>query len=200
MLTALARDEFPALLADPGVVYLDSASTTQKPRRVIDAVTAELAAETANPGRGAYPWASRAARRLLEVRERVARFIGAQGPDEVVFVPGATAGLNAVALSWGMANLADGDEILVSPLDHSSTVYPWVNLRQALARAGTRITLVPYSVTATGEADIGDIASKVSPRTRPPRVPSHAPHPSTGQPPDRRPAAVPHLVHAALPG
>ncbi|MFI5062650.1 MAG: aminotransferase class V-fold PLP-dependent enzyme [Streptosporangiales bacterium] len=166
MLTALARDEFPALLADPGVVYLDSASTTQKPRRVIDAVTAELAAETANPGRGAYPWASRAARRLMEVRERVARFIGAQGPDEVVFVSGATAGLNAVALSWGMANLADGDEILFSPLDHSSTVYPWVNLRQVLAQSGTRITLVPYSVTVTGEADIGDILSKVSPRTR----------------------------------
>lgn len=81
-------------------------------------------------------------------------------------MPGATAGLNAVAMSWGMANLADGDEILFSPLDHSSNVYPWVNLRQALARSGTRITLVPYSVTASGAADIGDIASKLSPRTR----------------------------------
>ena len=165
-LAALARDEFPALLAEPGVVYLDSAATTQKPRRVIDAVTAELAAATANPGRGAYPWSSRAARRVAEVRERVAGFIGAQGPDEVVFVPGATAGLNAVAMSWGMANLADGDEVLFSPLDHSSTVYPWLNLRQILARSGTRITLVPYSVAATGEADTADILAKVSPRTR----------------------------------
>lgn len=163
---ALATDQFPALRADPGAVYLDSASTTQKPQRVIDAVTAELATATANPGRGAYPWSSRAARRLEDVRERAARFIGAQGPDEVVFVPGATAGLNAVAMSWGMANLTDGDEILFSPLDHSSNVFPWVNLRQILARSGTHITLVPYSVTATGEADIGDILSKVSPRTR----------------------------------
>ena len=81
-------------------------------------------------------------------------------------MPGATAGLNAVALSWGMANLADGDEILFSPLDHASAVYPWLNLRQMLARSGTRITLVPYSVTATGEADIGDIRAKLSPRTR----------------------------------
>jgi len=166
MLAALARDEFPALLAEPGIVYLDSAATTQKPRRVIEAVAAELATATANPGRGAYPWSSRASRRVAEVRERVAGFIGAEGPDEVVFVPGATAGLNAVALSWGMANLADGDEILFSPLDHSSTVYPWLNLRQALARSGTRITFVPYSVTVTGEADTADIASKVSPRTR----------------------------------
>jgi cysteine desulfurase/selenocysteine lyase len=166
MLVALARDQFPALLAEPGIVYLDSAATTQKPQCVIDAVAAELTTATANPGRGVYPWSSRAARRVAEVRGRVARFIGAQGPDEVVFVPGATAGLNAVALSWGMANLADGDEILFSPLDHSSTVYPWLNLRQLLARSGTRITLVPYLVTATGEADTADIASKVSPRTR----------------------------------
>lgn len=166
MLSALGRDHFPALLAEPSVVYLDSAATTQKPQCVIDAVAAELAGPAANPGRGAYPWSSRAAQRVEEVRERVARFVGAQDPDEVVFVPGATAGLHAVALSWGMANLADGDEILFSPLGHSSTVYPWLNLRQILARSGTRITLVPYSVTATGEADTADICSKVSPRTR----------------------------------
>ena len=166
MLAALARDQFPALLAEPGVVYLDSAATTQKPRRVIEAVTAELGGAAASPGRGGYPWSSRASRRAGQVRERVAGFIGAAGPDEVVFVPGATAGLNAVALSWGMASLADGDEVLFSPLDHSSTVYPWVNLRQVLARSGTRITLVPYSVTVTGEADTADILSKVSPRTR----------------------------------
>jgi len=166
LLGALVRDQFPALAAEPGVVYLDSAATTQKPQCVIDAVTAELGVVAANPGRGAYPWASRAARRLAEVREQVARYIGVQGPDEVVFLPGATAGLNAVAMSWGLANLADGDEILFSPLDHSSTVYPWLNLRQILARSGTRIMLVPYSVSATGEADTADILSKVSPRTR----------------------------------
>ena len=165
-LPALARDEFPALRAEPGVAYLDSASTTQKPQRVVDAVAAELAAETASPGRGAYPWASRAARRLAEVRERVARFIGAQDPDEIVFVPGATAGLNAVALSWGMANLADGDEVLFSPLDHASAVYPWLQLREQLARSGTRIRLVPYAITATGEAATGDILAKLSTRTR----------------------------------
>ena len=166
MITALARDQFPALVADPGIVYLDSAATAQKPRRVIDAVTAELAVQTANPGRGAYPWSSRAARRLADVRERTARFVGAGSADEIVFVSGATAGLNAVAMSWGLANLADGDEILFSPRDHSSNVYPWVHLRQVLARFGTRITLVPYSVTAAGEADTRDILAKVSPRTR----------------------------------
>ncbi len=163
---ALAREQFPALTADPGVVYLDSAATTQKPRPVIEAVTAALSGQTANPGRGSYPWSARGARRIAEVREQAARFIGAAGADEIVFTPGATAGLNAVALSWGLANLADGDEILYGPHDHTSNVYPWVRLRQLLARFGRRVSLVPYAVTAAGEADIADIAAKVSPRTR----------------------------------
>ena len=163
---ALAREQFPALTADPGVVYLDSAATTQKPQPVIDAVAATLAGQTANPGRGSYPWSARAARRIAEVREQAARFLGAAGAEEIVFTAGATAGLNAVALSWGLANLADGDEILYSPHDHSSNVYPWVHLRQVLARFGRRITLVPYGVTAAGEADAADIAAKVSPRTK----------------------------------
>jgi cysteine desulfurase/selenocysteine lyase len=163
---ALAREQFPALTADPGVVYLDSAATTQKPRPVIDAVTAALSGRTANPGRGSYPWSAGGARRIAEVREQAARFIGAAGADEIVFTTGATAGLNAVALSWGLANLADGDEILYSPHDHTSNVYPWVRLRQLLARSGRRVSLVPYAVTAAGEADTADIAAKVSPRTR----------------------------------
>ena len=163
---ALAREQFPALTADPGVVYLDSAATTQKPRPVIDAVTAALSGQTANPGRGSYPWSARGARRIAEVREQAARFIGAAGADEIVFTAGATAGLNAVALCWGLANLADGDEILYGPHDHTSNVYPWVRLRQLLARFGRRVSLVPYAVTAAGEADTADIAAKVSPRTR----------------------------------
>jgi cysteine desulfurase / selenocysteine lyase len=166
VIPALVRNEFPALVADPGVVYLDSAATAQKPRRVIEAVTAALGVRTANPGRGGYPWSSRAARQVEGVREQTARFIGAAGADEIVFVPGATAGLNAVALSWGLANLADGDEILYSPLDHSSNVYPWVRLRQLLARFGTRIRLVPYAVSAAGEADTKDILAKVTARTK----------------------------------
>ena len=69
-------------------------------------------------------------------------------------------------MSWGLANLRDGDEILFSPLGHASNVYPWVHLRQVLARFSTNIALVPYAVTATGAADPADIAAKVSSRTR----------------------------------
>ncbi|MGW4248620.1 aminotransferase class V-fold PLP-dependent enzyme [Nocardia sp. NPDC004722] len=163
-MSAAARTLFPAL-DGASEVYLDSASTTQKPLPVISAVHEYHSARTANAGRGTYPWASNLTRRIEEVRAAMAEFIGA-APDEVVFTGGATAGLNAVALSWALTNLADGDEILYSPRDHASNVYPWLQLRQLLTRFGRSITLVPYRVTALGEADTDDIAARVTARTR----------------------------------
>ncbi|MFI6865863.1 aminotransferase class V-fold PLP-dependent enzyme [Nocardia sp. NPDC050406] len=158
-----ARGMFPAL--HDGPVYLDSASTTQKPLPVIEAVTRYLSWQTANAGRATHSWASGVTRELERVRERTAGFLGVRA-DEVVFTGGATAGLNAVALSWGLANLRDGDEILYSPRDHASNVYPWLRLRQMLAAFGRAIRLVPYRVTALGEADTADIAAKITARTR----------------------------------
>ncbi len=158
------RDLFPAL--DPaGPVYLDSASTTQKPLPVIEAVDGYHRRHTANSGRGTYPWATRLTSAIEQVRADTARFLGAR-PEEVVFTAGATAGLNAVALAWGLTALDDGDEILYSPRDHASNVYPWLQLRATLAHFGRRIRLVPYRTTAAGEADVGDIAAKLGPRTR----------------------------------
>ncbi|WP_245677035.1 aminotransferase class V-fold PLP-dependent enzyme [Nocardia acidivorans] len=161
---ALSRRMFPAL-REIREVYLDSASTTQKPESVIAAVTAYHSARTANAGRGTYSWATSLTREIDGVRDRMAAFIGAQ-PDEVVFTGGSTAGFHAVALSWGLTTLREGDEILYSPRDHASNVYPWVQLRQLLAGFGRTIHLVPYRVNGLGEADVEDIAAKVSPRTR----------------------------------
>jgi cysteine desulfurase/selenocysteine lyase len=158
------RRLFPAL-TQASEVYLDSASTTQKPAPVIAAVQEYLGSRTANAGRGTYRWATGLTRAIEQVRERAAAYICAQA-DEIVFTPGATAGLNAVALSWGLANLADGDEILYSPRDHASNVYPWLHLRDTLARFGRRIRLIPYRTTELGEADTADIAAHLSPRTR----------------------------------
>lgn len=164
--STVLRRRFPALAARPEVAYLDSASTAQKPAVVVEAVQRHLTDATANAGRGTYPWANQVTRDLEAVRERVARFVGAAGPDEIVFTAGATASLNAVALSWGLANLADGDEILYNPLDHASNVEPWRSLRRILARGGITIRLVPYAVTGTGEADVDDLLAKAGPRTR----------------------------------
>ncbi|WP_239476554.1 aminotransferase class V-fold PLP-dependent enzyme [Nocardia arizonensis] len=162
---AVVREMFPAL-AGSREVYLDSAATTQKPGAVIEAVHEYHSSRTANADRGAYPWATGLSARLAGIRAETARFIGASGPDEVVFTSGATAALNAVALSWGLAELADGDQILYNPRDHASTVYPWHHLRALLARFGRTLELVPYRTTALGEADTDDIAAKVTPRTR----------------------------------
>lgn len=161
-----SRSRFPALAARPEVAYLDSASTAQKPDVVVAAVVRHLSEGAANTGRGSYPWANRVTREVEAVRERVAGFVGASGPDEIVFTSGATTSLNAVALSWGLANLVDGDQILYSSLDHASNVEPWRNLQRILARRGSDIELVPYTVTGTGEADVVDIRAKTGSRTR----------------------------------
>ncbi|MFJ2839450.1 aminotransferase class V-fold PLP-dependent enzyme [Nocardia sp. NPDC087230] len=162
---ATIRGRFPAL-ADPAVVYLDSAATTQKPDTVIAAVTGYHAEHTANAGRGTYGWATSLSARITAIRSRAAAFVGAEHPDEIVFTAGATAALGAVAYSWGLAVLDDGDEILYNPADHASNVLPWHHLRDTLARFGRRIVLRPYRSTAAGEADIDDILAKVGPRTR----------------------------------
>ncbi|WP_324188053.1 aminotransferase class V-fold PLP-dependent enzyme [Nocardia higoensis] len=158
------RELFPALGTTD--TYLDSAATTQKPRPVIEVVTDYHRRATANAGRGSYPWSSRLATRIAEIRTRTAEFVGAAQPDEIVFTSGATAALNAVALCWALPELRDGDQILFNPLDHASNVLPWHHLRTLLARAGHRIDLIPYRTTPHGEADIDDIVTKAGPHTR----------------------------------
>ena len=158
------RALFPAL-AGTDRAYLDSASTTQVPSPVLDAVRDVLAAPAANPGRGAHPWAAAAAGRVERARGRLAAFLGA-APDEVVLTTGATAAANAVAHAWGLATLQDGDEVLLSPTDHASTVLPWVRVRDLLAARGRRIRLVAYRTTRSGEADVEDVRTRLGARTR----------------------------------
>ncbi|MEV6769561.1 aminotransferase class V-fold PLP-dependent enzyme [Nocardia sp. NPDC051030] len=158
------RGLFPAL-AETTDVYLDSASTTQKPLPVIRAVHRYHSSHTANAGRGTYPWASSLTREIETVREQMADFLGAD-PDEVAFTGGSTAAMNAVAQSWAMTALREGDEILYSPRDHASNVYPWHQLARLLGSFGRTIHLVPYRVNTLGEADIDDILGKITPRTR----------------------------------
>jgi cysteine desulfurase/selenocysteine lyase len=156
------RSCFPALVARPSVAFLDSASTAQKPEPVLAAARRYLSDPAASPGRGLYPWATRAGRELAEVREKVARFVNAEHPDEIVFTAGATAALNAVALAWGLSELDDGDEILYNPLDHASAVAPWRQVRSILARRGVRVRLVPYVVTDGGR----NVRASINARTR----------------------------------
>ncbi len=122
------RSEFPLLssrVRGKPLVYLDNAATTQKPRRVIEALTRFYTEGNANIHRG-VPFLSEQATAAYEaVRARAAGFVGAAEPAEIVFVRGTTEAVNLVAQTWGRTNLARGDEIVLTTLEHHSNIVPW---------------------------------------------------------------------------
>ncbi|SDD39587.1 aminotransferase class V-fold PLP-dependent enzyme [Actinokineospora iranica] len=162
------RAEFPIIAKNPGLAYLDSAATTQKPAAVLDAVTGFLTTDNANVGRGSYPWATSTTARIDAARDRVRCAMGDDGTDSSVeFVSGASQGLRAVAEEWLADRLADGDEIIAPFGDHQANLRPWLDLRDRLAARGVRIAVVPMPVDpASGDYDHRALPSVVTSRTR----------------------------------
>ena len=119
------RADFPLLVNNPGLHYLDSAATSQKPRVVLDALREFYETANANPHRGAYSLSVRATERYHDSRVRIAQFLGVSDPDCLIFTRGTTEGLNLVAASWGEANISRGDEIVVTALEHHANFVPW---------------------------------------------------------------------------
>ncbi|HEX6133442.1 MAG TPA: SufS family cysteine desulfurase [Longimicrobiales bacterium] len=126
---AAIRAQFPILgtTTEDGrpLIYLDNAATSQKPRAVIDALRHYYEHDNANVHRGLYDLSRRATESYEHARARVARFINAPSAEEVIWVRGATEGINLVASAWGGANLRAGDEIVLSVLEHHSNIVPW---------------------------------------------------------------------------
>ena len=120
--TALAH-EFPILRRE-GLVYLDSAATSQKPRVVIEAMETHLARHNANVHRGAYPLAVEADERYEGARARIAAFTGAT-PAETIVTKNASEALNLVAYAWGRGNVREGDAIVLTEAEHHSNIVPW---------------------------------------------------------------------------
>ena len=120
--TAVA-EEFP-IFDREGLVYLDSAATSQKPRQVIDAVDAFYAEHNANVHRAVYPLAVEADELYDGARAKVAAFCGAQ-PEETIFTSNATSAINLVSHAWGQANIGEGDEIVLSVAEHHANIVPW---------------------------------------------------------------------------
>ena len=118
------RQDFP-LLRDYGEAYLDNAATSQRPQCVLDAICDFYCNSNANPMRGFYPLSLAATEAYEKSRARVARFIGATTPNEVVFTRNASESLNLVAYTYGLATLKAGDEVAVSILEHHSNMLPW---------------------------------------------------------------------------
>ena len=139
----LVRRDFPILARSVHghpLIYLDNAATTQKPKQVIDAIARYYTEINANIHRGVHLLSELATREHTAARETVRRFIGANSPQEIVFVRGATEAINLVAQSWGSDNLGPGDEILVSNMEHHSNIVPWQFLCE---RTGAVLKVIP---------------------------------------------------------
>jgi cysteine desulfurase/selenocysteine lyase len=142
------RSDFPAI--PDGWAYLDSAATAQKPKAVIDAITRGYAETYATVHRGVYQRSAEMTVAFEASRGRVARFIGAASAEEIVFVRGATEGINLVARSW----LKAGDRVLLSTLEHHSNIVPW-------QLAGAQIDVAP--LTADHKIDLDALAAMIRP-------------------------------------
>jgi cysteine desulfurase / selenocysteine lyase len=132
MSTLAPKSEFPVLAHKtngPRLVYLDSASSSQRPQAVLDAMDDYYETTHANVHRGVYRLAEEADRRYESARRRVGRFIGAPDPErEVIFTKNATEAINLVASSWGRRNLRRGDAVLLTDMEHHSNIVPWLAL------------------------------------------------------------------------
>ena len=138
-----ARDDFPILsrtVHGKPLAFLDSGASAQKPQAVIDAISQCYEAEYANIHRGVYELSAKSTEAYEGARARVQRFVNARSAGEIVFTKGATEAINLVATSWGGTFLGEGDEVVLSVLEHHANIVPWQLLRE---RVGIVLKVVP---------------------------------------------------------
>ncbi len=158
------RKDFPILsrtVYNRPLVYLDNAATTQKPRAVVEAMTDEYYSVNANVHRGVHYLSQQATELHEQARANVQEFINARSEAEIIFTRGTTESLNLVAFSFGEAFLKEGDEVLVSVMEHHSNIVPWQMLRD---RRGIVLKVIP--MTDEGEIDLEAYKNLFSPHTR----------------------------------
>jgi len=149
------RSDFPIFeqeIHGKPLAYLDSAVSTHKPRQVLDKLRTFYETSYANVHRGVYTLSERSTAEYEGAREKIAAFINAPSPREIVFVRGATEGLNLVAYAWGLVNLGPGDLVVVTELEHHSNFVPW----QYIAKR-TGATLRMIALDDNGELDLSDL-------------------------------------------
>lgn len=156
------RKDFPSLsqkiYGDKNLIYLDNAATVQKPLQVIQAMDEAALYRNANIHRGVHFLSREATEAHEGARKTVAKFIGAESSDEVLFTRGTTESINLVAHSYGRKFLKPGDEVIVSVMEHHSNIVPWQLLEG--------IKVVPVPVTETGDLDMEAYRKAFTPRTR----------------------------------
>ena len=158
------RRDFPILAERVNgrpLIWLDNAATTQKPQSVIDRLAYFYAHENSNIHRAAHELAARATDAYESARNKITAFLGASSPEEIVFVRGATEGINLVAQTWGWANVQAGDEIIVSHLEHHANIVPWQMLA---ADKGARLRVIP--VDDSGQLRLDEYQKLLNDRTK----------------------------------
>jgi cysteine desulfurase/selenocysteine lyase len=160
----LIRADFPILSETVNgrpLIWLDNAATTQKPQSVIDRLAHFYKHENSNIHRAAHELAARATDAYEHARETVARFLHAPSPDNIVFVRGATEGINLIAKSWGRQHIRTGDEILITWLEHHANIVPW---QQLAAETGAILRVAP--VDDRGQVRLDEFEKLLSDRTK----------------------------------
>ncbi|MCM0667927.1 family 2A encapsulin nanocompartment cargo protein cysteine desulfurase [Flavobacterium tyrosinilyticum] len=160
----LVKKDFPILretVNGKPLVWFDNAATTQKPQSVIDRIAYFYEHENSNIHRAAHELAARASDAYEAAREKVKTFLNASSVNEIVFVRGATEGINLVASTWGDQNLNSGDEIIVSNLEHHANIVPWKRLAD---KKGLKLRVIP--VDDDGQILLDEYAKLLNPRTR----------------------------------
>ncbi len=158
------RGDFPILREQVNghqLVWFDNAATTQKPRSVIDRLSWFYEHENSNIHRAAHELAARSTDAYEKARDAVARFLGASSAEEIVFVRGATEGINLIARTWGRKHLREGDEIVISHLEHHANIVPWQMLA---AETGAVLRVIP--VDERGQVLLDEYGRLLSDRTK----------------------------------
>jgi cysteine desulfurase / selenocysteine lyase len=158
------REDFPVLkqtIHGKPLVYLDSAATAQKPNAVIDAIRHFHEVDCANIHRGVHELSQRSTAAYEETRVKARHFLNSKSTDELIFVRGTTEGINLVASSWGGKNVKEGDEIVISAMEHHSNIVPWQMLCEA---KGAKLRVIPMN--DRGELILEEYQKLLNPRTR----------------------------------
>ena len=161
--TLTRKADFPGLVAPDGSPwhYLDTAASAQKPQAVLGAMNRALGSDYATVHRGVYGRSAQMTLGYEAARRRAADFMGARSENEIVFVRGATEAINLVAASWGMANIGEGDRIVLSTLEHHSNIVPW---QMVAERTGAQIDVCP--LTEDHRIDLGALEALLTQRTK----------------------------------
>lgn len=158
------RRDFPILqerVNGKPLIWFDNAATTHKPQAVIDRLAYFYQHENSNIHRAAHELAARATDAYEGARDKVARFLGASSSEEIIFVRGATEGINLIAKTWGWQNVGEGDEIVVSHLEHHANIVPW---QQLAAAKGAKLRVIP--VDDSGQVRLDEYSKLLNDRTR----------------------------------